>query len=190
VVEGSRDLEKLVLVAMSVYYNRDLEKERKDLEKEKRKDKWQEALITALSLPQGKVQTQGHAFNVDRQAILGGSAPGESYLQDPSPICRGKNIGRHTVMMGPRASYPGSVTTIKAEEPRDKHKVSLINTGASISAIPFSPRPKCSKKITLQGISGQPLERYFTLLGRFPFLSLLFNCPRNPYSSARARPSI
>jgi hypothetical protein len=33
---------------MSVYYNRDLEKEKKDLEKEKRKDKRQEALITAL----------------------------------------------------------------------------------------------------------------------------------------------
>jgi hypothetical protein len=38
----------LVHVATSVYYNRDLEKEKKDLEKEKRKDKWQEALITAL----------------------------------------------------------------------------------------------------------------------------------------------
>jgi hypothetical protein len=33
---------------MSVYYNRDLEKERKDLEKEKRKDKRREALIAAL----------------------------------------------------------------------------------------------------------------------------------------------
>jgi hypothetical protein len=33
---------------MSVCYNRDLEKEKKDLEKEKRKDKWQEALIAAL----------------------------------------------------------------------------------------------------------------------------------------------
>jgi hypothetical protein len=33
---------------MSVYYNRDLGKERKDLEKEKKKDKWQEALIAVL----------------------------------------------------------------------------------------------------------------------------------------------
>jgi endo-alpha-1,4-polygalactosaminidase (GH114 family) len=31
-----------------VYYNRDLKKERKDLEKEKRKNKWQKALIVAL----------------------------------------------------------------------------------------------------------------------------------------------
>jgi hypothetical protein len=38
----------LVHIATSVYYNKDLEKERKDLEKEKRKDKWQQALITAI----------------------------------------------------------------------------------------------------------------------------------------------
>jgi uncharacterized membrane protein YccC len=47
VAEGSRDLDQLVHIAMSVYYNRDLEKE-KDLEREKRKDKQQEALITML----------------------------------------------------------------------------------------------------------------------------------------------
>jgi hypothetical protein len=39
VAEGSRDLDELVQVTMTVYYNRDLEKERKDLEKEKRKNK-------------------------------------------------------------------------------------------------------------------------------------------------------
>jgi hypothetical protein len=49
---------------------------------------------------------------------------------------------------------------IKAEEPQmiltiEKHKVSLlIDTAASISAILFSPRPRSSKKITVQGISG------------------------------------
>jgi 1,4-dihydroxy-2-naphthoyl-CoA synthase len=48
VAEGSRDLDQLVSVATSVYYNRDLEKERKDLEREKRKDKWQEVMIAAL----------------------------------------------------------------------------------------------------------------------------------------------
>jgi hypothetical protein len=47
----------LVHIATSIYYNRDLEKEKKDLEKEKRKDKWQEGLITAERLPQDKVQT-------------------------------------------------------------------------------------------------------------------------------------
>jgi hypothetical protein len=48
VAEGSRNLDQLVHVATSVYYNRDLEKQKKDLEKEKRKDKWQEALIALL----------------------------------------------------------------------------------------------------------------------------------------------
>jgi hypothetical protein len=48
VAERSRDLDQLILVAISVYYNRDLEKEKKDLEKEKRKDKQQEALLIVL----------------------------------------------------------------------------------------------------------------------------------------------
>jgi hypothetical protein len=39
VAEGSRDVDQLVHVAKSVYYNRDLEKEKKDLEKKKRKDR-------------------------------------------------------------------------------------------------------------------------------------------------------
>jgi hypothetical protein len=47
--------------------------------------------------PQGKVQTQGHAFNEDRQTILGGSTPGKSHLQDPASFW-GENIGRHTVL--------------------------------------------------------------------------------------------
>jgi hypothetical protein len=39
VAEGNRDLDQLVCVATFVYYNRDLGKEKKNLEKEKRKDK-------------------------------------------------------------------------------------------------------------------------------------------------------
>jgi hypothetical protein len=39
VAEDSRALDQLVHVAMSIYYNRDSEKEKKDLEKKKRKDK-------------------------------------------------------------------------------------------------------------------------------------------------------
>jgi hypothetical protein len=42
-----RNLQKLV-AEDSIYYNRDLEKEKKDLEREKRIGKWQEALIAAL----------------------------------------------------------------------------------------------------------------------------------------------
>jgi hypothetical protein len=40
VAEGSRDLDQLFCVATSIYKNRDLEKEKKDLERKKRKDKW------------------------------------------------------------------------------------------------------------------------------------------------------
>jgi hypothetical protein len=153
VAEGSRDLDQLVCVTTSIYYNMDLEEEKKNIEKETRKDKQQEALIAGSEmLPWGKVQTQGHAFHVDRQAILGGSASRESYFWDSAPFVR-ENTGRNTVPGSPGnrdqslppndgsgASHPGFVTTIKAEEPRVKHKVSLlIDTGASISAILFSP---------------------------------------------------
>jgi hypothetical protein len=94
------------------------------------------------------------------------------------------------------------VSTIKAEEPWailtiEKHKVSLLtDTRVSISAIHFSRGPRFSKTITVLGVSGQPLQYYFThsafslFLGRFPLLPLIFNCPRNPYSSARERPFI
>jgi hypothetical protein len=54
-------------------------------------------------------------------------------------------------------------TTVNAEEPRVQQKVSLIiDTGPSILVILFSPGPRSSKKITVQGISGQPLQHYFT----------------------------
>jgi hypothetical protein len=98
-------------------------------------------------------------------------------------------------MTGPWASHPGSVTTIKAEEPQVKHRVNfLINTGASISLFlslpdPFLQENYCSKH-------NRPVFRalfhsgFSLLLGRFPFLSLLFNCPRNSYSSARESTSI
>jgi hypothetical protein len=104
-------------------------------------------------------------------------------------------------MMCPGASPPGSVTTIKAEKPWailtiEKHKVSLlIDTGASISAIPVSPGPRSIKKITVQGISGQALECYFTqplacFWGDFHFCHSFLIVSNTPYSSVRARPYI
>jgi hypothetical protein len=56
------------------------------------------------------------------------------------------------------------VNTIKAEKLRviltvEKYKIGhLINTGAIISAIPFSSRLRSSKIILVQDISGQPVE--------------------------------
>jgi hypothetical protein len=61
-------------------------------------------------------------------------------------------------IMGSWASHPGSVTTVKAEEPWVKHRVSpFIDTRTSISAIPLSPGPRSSKKITVWGITLQPI---------------------------------
>jgi hypothetical protein len=93
VAEGSRDLDQLVRVATSVHYNRDLEKERKDLEREKRKDKRQEALIAEASL--GQSPNLRTCFQCG-QADFRRECPRESYLRDPAPFV-GENTGRHTV---------------------------------------------------------------------------------------------
>jgi hypothetical protein len=51
-----------------MYYNRDLKKEKKDMEREKGKDKWQEALITALrEVPPGQSPNRRICFQC-RQA--------------------------------------------------------------------------------------------------------------------------
>jgi hypothetical protein len=71
-------------------------------------------------------------------------------------------------MTGPGASHTGSCDHCKSRGAPgytyyQKSTVNLlIDTGASISAILFSPRPRSSKKITVQGVLGQPLEHYFT----------------------------
>jgi hypothetical protein len=97
VAEGCRDLDQLVHVTTSVYYNGDLEKERKDLEKENRKDKWQETLIAVLrEAPLGQSPNLRTCFQCGQAGILGGSAPRESYIWDPAPFVK-ENIGRHTV---------------------------------------------------------------------------------------------
>jgi hypothetical protein len=41
-------MDQLVHAATSIYYNRDLEKDKKDTEREKRKDRQKEALIAGL----------------------------------------------------------------------------------------------------------------------------------------------
>jgi hypothetical protein len=140
---------------------------------------------------------------VNRQVILGGSAHGKSYLWDPTPLF-GENIGIHTVFIPqgnrdqtllPNDGFWGlhkdPVMTIKTEEPQviltiEKDKVSLLNdTGASISAISFSFRHRSFNKITVQSISGQPLEHYFTqslacFWGDFHFCHSFLIVPETP----------
>jgi hypothetical protein len=58
---------------------------------------------------------------------------------------------------------------INVEEPQvdiivDKWKVIfLLDGGACLSVLPFSPGPRSNNKVTIQGISDQPLEHYLTL---------------------------
>jgi hypothetical protein len=87
----------LVHVATSIYCNRDLEKEKKDLEREKRKDKWQKVLITVLrEAPPGQSPNPRICFQCG-QAGHFRSAPRGSYLRDPALFAR-EITGRHTVL--------------------------------------------------------------------------------------------
>jgi hypothetical protein len=104
-------------------------------------------------------------------------------------------------MMGPGASHPGSCDTIKVGEPW----VILIIDEAQgqppyqywsqhLSYSFLSRTQVLQENYCLRHI--RPASRalfhstFILILGRFPFLSLLFNCPRNPYCSTKARPFI
>jgi hypothetical protein len=83
----------LVHVATSVYYNRDLEKERKDLEKGKRKDKRQEALIAVLrEALLGPSPNPRTCFQCGWAGHFRRECPGESYLQGPAPFVRENTV--------------------------------------------------------------------------------------------------
>jgi hypothetical protein len=189
VAEGSRDLDKLVLVATSIYYNRDVEKEKMGLEKEKKKGKWQEFLIAVFrEASLGQSPNSRTCFQCRQAGHFRRQCPWRKLPPGLCPIWLGKHWKAQSLpsmmVLGP--PIQALVTTIKAEEPWEMHKVSLhINTGASISFIPFSPRPRSSKKIAVQGISGQPLECYFTQTlacswGDFHFCHSFLIVPETP----------
>jgi hypothetical protein len=96
VAEGSRDLDQLVHVATSKYYIRDLEKERKDLEREKRKDKMQKALIAALrEAPPGQSPNPRTCFQYGQAGHFRRECPWRKLPLGTCPICGGKHWEAH-----------------------------------------------------------------------------------------------
>jgi hypothetical protein len=136
-----------------------------ELEKEKKKDKWQEALISGLrEASLGQSTNLRTSFQYGQAGHFRRECPWRKLLLGTCPICRGKYWKAHSLslvlrgtkarashqMMVPESPIQAPETTIIAEKTQEKHKVSLlINTGASISAIPFSAVPRSSKKITV-----------------------------------------
>jgi hypothetical protein len=118
-----------------------------------------------------------------------------------SPVTRGTEARASHPMMGPRAYHtgscdhhksrgaPGFIHYLKAQgqppyQYGNQHlSYSFLSWTQVLQEYYYSGHIRPASRMLLH-------SEFIMLLGRFPFLSLFFNCPRNPYSSARERPSI
>jgi hypothetical protein len=70
----------------------------------------------------------------------------------------------------------------------EKQKIIFrLESGARFSVLPFSPGPQSNDKVIIRGISGHPLERYFTQplacsWGDFLFCHSFLIVPKTPVS--------
>jgi hypothetical protein len=116
-------------------------------------------------------------------------------------VPRGTEARASNPMKGPRASHLGSVTTIKAEEPRVILSIKKAQGQSPyqywsqhLSYFFLSQTQVFQENYCLGHIRPASTVLFHSvfslLLERVPFQSLLFNCPRKPYSSTMVRPSI
>jgi hypothetical protein len=129
----------------------------------------------------------------------------EGPRRKPSPVPFVREIiGRHRAshsMTGPRASHPGSCNHSKSRGgPGYTHygkaqgQPPYRSWSQHLSYFFLYQTQVLQENYCLRHIRAASRVLFHSafslLLGRVPFLSLLFNFPRNPYSSARVRPSI
>jgi hypothetical protein len=85
---------------MSIYYIRDLEKDKKDLEKEKRKDKQQEALFTSFrEASLGQSQNLTTYFQCGQAGHFKREYTWTKLPLGPCPICWGKHWKVHCFLI-------------------------------------------------------------------------------------------
>jgi hypothetical protein len=108
-----------------------------------------------------------------------------------SQVPRGTEARASHPMMGPGDSHPGSCDHCRSRGApgfthyRKAQGQPPYQYRSQISAISFSPGPRSSKKISVWGISGQPLEHYFTKplacsWGDFHFFHSFLIVPETP----------
>jgi hypothetical protein len=75
----------------------------------------------------------------------------------PLPIDGWVPASVHTPLINIDIVEPWVVITVEKQK-----VIFLLDSGARFSVLPFSLGPRSNDKVIIRGISGKPLERYFT----------------------------